>query len=171
LDKNRKSDKRPAQNIDWERIKKGIDKTTLKENPEQVSKDDLVSQISDRYKELNGFRPRLNFSEYSTEQLAAMLKEIEDDLRAEMDMEKKDDEQHSSAIEKAKTPPKWNVGDIAKLKETNRKNSMFDKNKKCTHPNGFEWSGKTPNTGVQICRMCGAVKPPTKKQTPRLGMF
>ncbi len=52
-----------------------------------------------------------------------------------------------------------------------RKNAMFDKDKKCTHPNGFQYSGKAPNTGHEICSMCGERKPSTKKQVPRLGMF
>lgn len=52
-----------------------------------------------------------------------------------------------------------------------RKNAMFDKDKKCTHPNGFEFSGKTPGTGYEVCRMCGTRKPSSRKQVPRLGMF
>lgn len=52
-----------------------------------------------------------------------------------------------------------------------RKNAMVDKDKPCTHPNGFEWSGTTPMTGYQVCRICGARKPSTRKQVPRLGQF
>ena len=35
------------------------------------NRDDLVGYISDRYKELNGIRPRFNWDEWSTEELEA----------------------------------------------------------------------------------------------------
>jgi len=58
------------------------------------------------------------------------------------------------------------------LMENERTNAIFDKNKKCKHPNGFKFSGRVPNTGDKKCGLCGASDPKhNPKQIPRLGMF
>ena len=50
-----------------------------------------------------------------------------------------------------------------------RKNAIVDKDKPCTHPNGFEFSGKTPGTGYKVCRMCGAQQPSDRKKIEKAG--
>jgi hypothetical protein len=47
------------------------------------NRDDLVGYISDRYKELNGIRPRFNWDEWSTEELEAEA----DSLNAQIEYE------------------------------------------------------------------------------------
>ena len=50
-----------------------------------------------------------------------------------------------------------------------RKNAVVDKDKVCTHPNGFEFSGRTPGTGYKVCRMCGAQQPSDRKRIEKAG--
>lgn len=38
----------------------------------------------------------------------------------------------------------------------------IDKSKPCTHPNGFSFTGKVPNTGDKKCKLCGASDPSFK---------
>jgi len=33
-----------------------------------------------------------------------------------------------------------------------------EREKECDHPLGFSYSGKIPNTGRQVCFMCGTTK-------------
>jgi len=47
------------------------------------NRDDLVGYISDRYKELNGIRPRFNWDEWSIEELEAEA----DSLNAQIEYE------------------------------------------------------------------------------------
>ena len=47
------------------------------------NRDDLVSYISDRFKELNGIRPRFNWDEWSTAELEAEC----DSLNAQIEYE------------------------------------------------------------------------------------
>lgn len=92
-------------------------KLGLDEGIDDEHRDMWISQISDTYKEIYGFRPRSDMSRYSVKQLEIMAGGLDKMLRQQMDQEKADDEQHQTATQQAMTPKQWNVGDITGLKE------------------------------------------------------
>lgn len=36
--------------------------------------------------------------------------------------------------------------------------AVFDRDKECIHPSGFPYRGRIPNTGPQVCPLCGTRK-------------
>jgi predicted transcriptional regulator len=80
---------------------------------EQLSrKEQLACMISDDYKSLYGFRPRHNFLEWTEEELEQYHKSIVDDLMAEIERERQEEERHQKAIENAMKPKTWTIGDV-----------------------------------------------------------
>lgn len=63
----------------------------------------LLSSISDRYKELNGTRPRFNTDKMTMEELRQWHNQILTDIRNEMDFEQKEERDHNLAVERSMT--------------------------------------------------------------------
>lgn len=83
---------------------------------EQLSeKEQLLCVISDDYKTLMGFRPRGIRPDITVEELRAWHAEICEDIRREMEQERKDEEEHEAAMARAFTRVPWTMGEILRL--------------------------------------------------------
>ena len=80
-----------------------------------TERSDLISYISDAYKERHGFRPRPDWDEIPTEALRIWA----DRLSAEIavSIEERDRERREWSAKRAGyfTAPQWSLGDLAKL--------------------------------------------------------
>ena len=76
-----------------------------------TERENLICEISDNYKSLNGFRPRWNFSAWTTEMLreeaADLQRQIERDIREEQ-------EAHEREMACLVPSPAWTIGDLLK---------------------------------------------------------
>ena len=72
---------------------------------------ELLSYISDSYKELNGFRPELPEG-LSDDELRQWHNQIRTDLKREMETNRNDEYLHNTAVEKALTPKPFTIGDL-----------------------------------------------------------
>jgi hypothetical protein len=74
-----------------------------------TERQNLICEISDTYKSLNGFRPRWNFSAWTTEQLreeaADLQRQVERDIREEQEAA----EREAACLVPS---PAWTIGDF-----------------------------------------------------------
>lgn len=69
-----------------------------------MNRQDIINQISDSYKDLNGFRPRWSWDRYTDAELEAELNDIFDQLDRQMKEEIEDERKHKEAVDNAMTP-------------------------------------------------------------------
>lgn len=78
-------------------------------------RNELLSCISDSYKDLNGFRPRFNMDHLTNDDLRMFHNQILTDLSRQLDEETREEIEHYKATDKAMTPsPQFTIGDIFK---------------------------------------------------------
>jgi hypothetical protein len=78
---------------------------------EQLTRrEQLLSQISDTYKDINGIRPRWNMDHLSDDDLQKWLDDMFVDLRSQMEQERADELAHEAAVKKALTPKTFTLG-------------------------------------------------------------
>lgn len=82
----------------------------MSDTQKMTERQELIAMISDTYKELNGFRPRWNFSAWETHMLRDELNCLQEQVRAELAAEK------AALLEeqaRMNPSPAWTIGDIA----------------------------------------------------------
>jgi len=84
---------------------------------ERTERDVLISDISDTFKSVNGFRPRWNWDAWSIEDLRAELKDLLADLAREMAEERAAKQREEDA---KKPSPRWTIGDLASIENDPR---------------------------------------------------
>lgn len=76
-------------------------------------REQLLAEISDDYKCLNGIRPRWNMDHMTIDDLRQFHNQILTDLRYAMDQEQQDERDHNLAVERAMTAHYgWSIGEL-----------------------------------------------------------
>ena len=70
--------------------------------------------ISDDYKSRQGIRPRFDWDRWSDEELERYHQSIVDELMAEIEQEKQDDEMHQEVTRRVMGHQPWTLGDLIK---------------------------------------------------------
>lgn len=81
----------------------------------QEERDQLLSDISDDFKSLNGFRPRFSKEHLTLEQLQDWHNEIKADIARMMEDERNEELAHEQAVKRAMVPNGWTIGELVKL--------------------------------------------------------
>ncbi len=80
---------------------------------ELTEREQLLSDISDDYKSLNGIRPRWNMDHMTLDELQQFHNQIITDLRHNMDQDQQDERDHNLAVERAMTHRSgWTIGEL-----------------------------------------------------------
>jgi hypothetical protein len=78
---------------------------------EQLTRrEQLLSQISDTYKEINGMRPRWNMDHMSDDQLQAWQDEMVQEIHDQIEVERQEELAHEAAVKRALTPIQFTIG-------------------------------------------------------------
>jgi hypothetical protein len=87
-------------------------------------REQLLSQISDTYKEINGFRPRWNTDHMSDDQLQAWQDEMVLEIHNQIEAERAEELAHEKAVQEAMTPKGFTLGMV--WKSNNKSYSPFE---------------------------------------------
>lgn len=80
---------------------------------ELTLRQELLANISDDYKSLNGIRPRWNMDHMTIDDLRQFHNQILTDLRYGMDKEQQEERDHNLAVERAMIVHSgWSIGEL-----------------------------------------------------------
>jgi nucleotide-binding universal stress UspA family protein len=91
----------------------GKEYSTLKELVEEngITRDELLGEYSDMYKERHGIRPRWNYG-MTSEQFIVEMEALADEYREEVKREEEDKKAHADAVAKAYSHTEFTLGDL-----------------------------------------------------------
>jgi hypothetical protein len=80
-----------------------------------TQREEITSEISDNYKELNGMRPRFTMDHMTEEQLTEYNDNLRSAILGDMGYESKEQEEQEKTVKELTTPKTgWPIGELVK---------------------------------------------------------